>query len=126
MAEYTHVELLTLHGPEFRRVSTASPRLPTEDEIPIVDLATIDDGKEARKIIAAQVRAAAENTGFFYIKNHGISGDLIERALATAQAFFAQADEQKDLVSSKKSKNAVGFHSVGSTQINQSETPGTC
>ncbi|KAJ5674198.1 hypothetical protein N7462_009637 [Penicillium macrosclerotiorum] len=122
VAEYTQIELLTLHGAEFRRVSTAPPRLPTEDEIPIIDLSTIDDGFEARKLIAARVRSAAKNTGFFYIRNHGIPEDLIQKALEKAQAFFDQTNEQKNLVSSKKSKDAVGFHSLRSTQINKSET----
>lgn len=122
--QYTHVELLTLHGPVFRRVSTAPPRLPTENEIPIIDLSTIDDGLEARKAVATQVRAAAENTGFFYIKNHGIPEELIQRALAVAQTFFNQTDEQKQLVSHEKSGYADGYHGVGSTQINKTETRG--
>lgn len=121
---YTQVELLTLQGPEFRRVSTAPPRPSTEDEIPIIDLSTIDDGPTAREAIASQVRAAAENTGFFYIKNHGISPELIQRAHAAARAFFAQTDEQKNLVSHVKSAHSDGFHSVGSTQINKKETRG--
>ncbi|KAJ5916539.1 hypothetical protein N7504_000554 [Penicillium tannophilum] len=122
MAKYTQVELLTLSGPEFRRVSTAPPRLPTEDEIPVIDLGAIDGDLEARKNIAAQVKAAAENTGFFYIKNHGISEALIEKALENAKTFFNQTDEQKDLVSHKKFKHFNGYHGVGSTQVNKKET----
>ncbi|KAJ5648212.1 hypothetical protein N7490_004584 [Penicillium lividum] len=122
MTEYTQIELLTLHGPEFRRVSTAPPRLPTENEIPVIDLGKIDGDLESRKGIAAQVKAAAENTGFFYIKNHGISESLIGRALENAKAFFSQTDEQKDLVSHKRFKHYNGYHGVGSTQINKKET----
>lgn len=124
MPEYTQVELLTLHGPEFRRVSTAPPRLPTAEEIPIIDLSSVDGDLNARKAIAAQVRAAAENTGFFYIKNHGISEDLIQNALEKAQTFFNQPDELKDRVSHKKTKQSDGFHGVGTTQINKTETKG--
>jgi hypothetical protein len=124
LVEYTQIELLTLSGPEFRRVSTAPPRLPTEDEIPIIDLASIDKDLEARKTIASKVRAAAENTGFFYIKNHGISEELIQNALSQAQAFFNQPIEKKQLASSKAQKNADGWHGLGSTQINKTETRG--
>ncbi|OQE41272.1 hypothetical protein PENCOP_c005G08134 [Penicillium coprophilum] len=120
--EYTQVELLTLSGPEFRRVSTAPPRPPTEDEIPIIDLAFIDRDLEARKIIASKVRAAAENTGFFYIKNHGISEELIERALSQAKAFFDQPIEKKQLASSNTQKNPDGWQGLGSSQINKTET----
>ncbi|KAJ5382716.1 Oxoglutarate/iron-dependent dioxygenase [Penicillium concentricum] len=122
LLEYTQVELLTLSGSEFRRVSTAPPRLPTEDEIPIIDLASIDRDLEARKIIASKVRVAAENTGFFYIKNHGISEELIQKALSQAKAFFDQPIEKKQLASSKTQKNADGWHGLGSSQINKTET----
>jgi isopenicillin N synthase-like dioxygenase len=117
MAQYTQVELLTLHGPVFRRVSTAPPRLATDDEIPIIDLSMIDGDFEARKNIASKFKAAAENIGFFYIKNHGISEELIEKALTSAQAFFVQTDEQKHLVHD-------GYRAIGTTQINKKETKG--
>jgi isopenicillin N synthase-like dioxygenase len=122
LLEYTQVELLTLSGPEFRRVSTAPPRQPTDDEIPIIDLASIDKDLEARKTIASKVRIAAENTGFFYIKNHGISEELIQKALSQAKAFFDQPIERKQLASSKSD----GWHGLGSSQINKTETRGKC
>jgi isopenicillin N synthase-like dioxygenase len=122
--EYTQLELLTLNGPEYRRVSTAPPRPPTENEIPIIDLASIDESLEERKVIASQVKTAAENTGFFYIKNHGISEDLIQRALSQSQAFFDQPREMKELASSGKSKLSDGWHGLGTTQINKTETLG--
>lgn len=124
LLEYTQVELLTLSGPEFRRVSTAPPRPPTEDEIPIIDLASVDKDLEARKSLASKVRAAAESTGFFYIKNHGISEELIENALSQAKAFFDQPIEKKQLASSKIQKNADGWHGLGTTQVNKTETRG--
>ncbi|KAJ5584452.1 uncharacterized protein N7459_004252 [Penicillium hispanicum] len=113
MTQYTQIELLTLHGPEFRRVSTAPPRLPTDDEIPVIDLRKIDGDLEARKAIAAQVKGAAENTGFFYIENHGISEDLIQSALAKAQLFFNQPHAEKERVSHENSKHSDGYHGVG-------------
>ncbi|RAL00018.1 isopenicillin N synthase family dioxygenase [Aspergillus ibericus CBS 121593] len=120
--QYTHVELLTLHGPEYRRVSTAPPRLPRDDEIPILDLAGIDGDDEVRLALAAKVRAAAQNTGFFYIKNHGIPQELIDSALTQAKAFFHQPEEEKEKVSNFKLKNMDGYHAMGTTQVNQTET----
>lgn len=122
--EYTRLELRTLTGPVYRRVSTAPPRIPTDDEIPVIDLGLIDGDLNARKQLASKVRAAAENTGFFYIKNHGIPEDLIQRALSQAKAFFNQSDEEKEKVSYLHSKHADGYHSVGSTQLNNKETKG--
>ncbi|KAE8352407.1 2OG-Fe(II) oxygenase superfamily protein [Aspergillus coremiiformis] len=120
--QYTHVELLTLNGPEFRRVSTAPPRPPTDDEIPVIDLHPIHGDQAARAELAARVRAAATNTGFFYIKNHGIPEQLITEALSQAEAFFSQSDSDKKQVSSSKFESAMGYHGVGSTQINRTES----
>ncbi|PYH91151.1 2OG-Fe(II) oxygenase superfamily protein [Aspergillus ellipticus CBS 707.79] len=122
MAQYTHVELLTLKGPEYRRVSTAPPRLPTDEEIPVVDLSPIHGDAAARAALAAQVRAAAENTGFFYIRNHGIPQGLIDGALSQAKAFFDQPEEAKQKVSNFKRKHMDGYHAVGTTQVNKTET----
>ncbi|OQD89746.1 hypothetical protein PENANT_c002G03057 [Penicillium antarcticum] len=122
LIEYTQIELLTLSGPEYRRVSTAPPRPPTEDEIPIIDLSSIDGDIEDRKGIASKIRSAAENTGFFYVKNHGIAEELIQNALSQAQTFFNQPDEKKELVSSKRSKLSDGWHGLGTTQVNKTET----
>ncbi|KAL4884892.1 Clavaminate synthase-like protein [Aspergillus karnatakaensis] len=122
MAQYTQLELRTPNGPVYRRVSTAPPRIPTEDEIPIIDLTPIDGSLQDRKQIASKIRAAAENTGFFYIKNHGIPEELIQRALRTAQDFFNQPLDEKEKVSHTKSKFNDGYHGVGTTQINNKES----
>jgi hypothetical protein len=61
-------------------VSTAPPRECTPEEVPIIDLQAIDQPTQERAKIAEQVRVAAETSGFFYIKNHGISPDVIQRA----------------------------------------------
>ncbi|KAF9890662.1 hypothetical protein FE257_005793 [Aspergillus nanangensis] len=119
---YTHVELLTLKGPEYRRVSTAPPRPPTDDEIPIIDLTTIDGTLEEKKQLAEKVRLAAENTGFFYVRNHGIPEDLIQHALSEAKNFFSQPQREKEKIAFRKTGISSGYHGVGSTQINRAET----
>ncbi|OOF91756.1 hypothetical protein ASPCADRAFT_56492 [Aspergillus carbonarius ITEM 5010] len=123
--QYTHVELLTLHGPEYRRVSTAPPRPPRDAEIPVLDLAGLDGDAEARTSLAANIRAAAQNTGFFYVKNHGIPQTLIEDALTQAKAFFHQPQAEKEKVSNFKLQHMDGYHAVGTTQVNKTETKGT-
>jgi hypothetical protein len=92
---YTTIELLTPNGAEIRRASTAPARSPWDDKIPLIDLTSLDGDLDARKRIAQHVRNAAQNTGFFYVQNHGIDHELIEDALTQAKAFFAQSPEQK-------------------------------
>ncbi|UPX20831.1 uncharacterized protein EKO05_0011048 [Ascochyta rabiei] len=119
---YTTIELLTPNGPEFRRVSTAPARHPHSEEIPLIDFSSIDDDLEARKSIVEQVRKAAENTGFFYIYNHGIQDSLIQSALAQAKAFFEQPLENKAKLLPDCTGPGVGYRGVSSTQINRTES----
>ncbi|KAM0420175.1 hypothetical protein ACHAPD_003744 [Fusarium lateritium] len=120
--EFTTVQLLTPNGPVSRRVRCGKPRAPTLDEMPIIDLSSIDGDEPARKGLATQIKAAAENTGFFYVSNHGISQDLIEEALQQVKNFFHQSQEDKDRVAFTKAGKFCGYHGVGSTQINNKET----
>lgn len=75
------LELRTAYGPVFRDVLNTPPRDCTADEIPIIDLSPLYSEKlEDRKALAKEIRVAAINTGFFYIKNHGIEEQKIADA----------------------------------------------
>ncbi|KAE8359687.1 hypothetical protein BDV27DRAFT_168379 [Aspergillus caelatus] len=115
---YTQIELLSANGTVSRRVSTAPPRLPTDDEIPVIDLAPIDGTLDERKALASRVKAASEYTGFFYIRNHGIPEELIQNSLSQAKTFFNQPLSQKIKINFSASKVSAGYHGVGSTQVN--------
>ncbi|KAE8142795.1 Clavaminate synthase-like protein [Aspergillus pseudotamarii] len=119
---YTQIELLSANGTVLRRVSTAPPRLPTDDEIPVIDLAPIDGTLDKRKALASRIKAASENTGFFYVRNHGIPEELIQNSLSQAKTFFNQPLSQKMKTDFSASKVSAGYHGVGSTQVNRKET----
>lgn len=75
------LELRTAYGPVFRDVLNTPPRDCTAEEIPIIDLSAMYSEKlEDRKQLAQEIRVSAENTGFFYIKNHGIKEQTIANA----------------------------------------------
>lgn len=77
----TKLELRTAYGPVFRDVLNVPPRDCTLEEIPIIDLTPLYLGDlEDRKRLASQIKKTAVNTGFFYIKNHGISEEVIADA----------------------------------------------
>ncbi|KAF5576617.1 1-aminocyclopropane-1-carboxylate oxidase [Fusarium pseudoanthophilum] len=122
VSAFTTVQLMTPDGPVSRRVRCGAPRTPTLDEMPVIDLSSLDGDATARKAIATKIKAAAENTGFFYVNNHGIPQELIEQALEQCKAFFNQEQEAKDRVSFEKAGKFCGYHGVGSTQINNQET----
>nr|WP_134331717.1 2-oxoglutarate and iron-dependent oxygenase domain-containing protein [Pseudomonas sp. HS-2] len=68
-----------------------------QQEIPVIDIGPFRDNTAPEQVVAA-VRAAATDTGFLYIKGHGVSQALVDRAFAQSQAFFALPDEVKQSV----------------------------
>ena len=77
----TKLELRTAYGPVFRDVLNVPPRDCTSEEIPIIDLTPLYSGDlDDRKKLASQIKRTAVNTGFFYIRNHGISEEIIANA----------------------------------------------
>lgn len=107
--QFVKLELRTAYGPVFRDVSTRPAREARSDEIPVVDLSGIYGTFEERKQLAKTIKRAAENTGFFYIKNHGISEEVIHGALDAAKSFFKQSEEKKQLVAQNKGNFFNGY-----------------
>lgn len=62
--------------------------------VPIISLAGIND-PEGRKEIAKAVRAAARNSGFMQIVDHGISEELVAEAFDVSKRVFALPLEEK-------------------------------
>ena len=72
--------------------------------IPVLDLADYMRGDPAApEMLAAELRDALENIGFFYIVNHGVSQDLIDSTFEANREFHAMPLEQKMAVEINKS-----------------------
>ena len=67
--------------------------------IPVIDFSAWTSSPEAsspqRRAVARELVAACHHTGFVYIKNHGISDQLLEEAFDWAHKFFDLPTEQK-------------------------------
>ena len=91
--------VLSLASPKgiVERTILQSPlRDASSSEIPLIDVSAIySDDAAARKSVAQEIRDAATNTGFFYIKNHGVPSRVCEAAHAAGLAFFRQDMEKK-------------------------------
>ena len=67
----------------------------------IPNLAVIDmgpyreGGKEGQKKVAQEIYDAAHNVGFLYLKNFGMSEDLLEAAFSAAKSLFASDEKTK-------------------------------
>ncbi|KAI0405307.1 hypothetical protein F4802DRAFT_597436 [Xylaria palmicola] len=120
----TKLELRTALGPVYRDVLPYPPRDCTPEEIPVIDLGPMFSNDLAdRKRVSSAIRAAAVNTGFFYIKNHGIPSQAIARCKEQVLQFMRQPQEMKDLVKSHTySKYYNGYLGARRAQISPSET----
>jgi isopenicillin N synthase-like dioxygenase len=68
----------------------------TLDEIPVLDMGDYLGGvPNELPRLAAALRDAQERIGFFYIRNHGVSQDLIDRMFSETARFNALPLEQK-------------------------------
>ncbi|KAF9355467.1 hypothetical protein BGX34_010475 [Mortierella sp. NVP85] len=75
----------------------------TDITIPVVDFSLFTSDPEE---CARQIGEASQNIGFFYLKNHGIPKDLVERMFQCSENFF-----QRPLQS--KSKHLIGPDNIG-------------
>ncbi len=65
-------------------------------QIPVIDLGPYFAGEVgALDVLGAQVRQACEDVGFFYIANHGVLQDLIDRTFEQSKRFHALPLEEK-------------------------------
>ncbi|MSO81360.1 MAG: isopenicillin N synthase family oxygenase, partial [Alphaproteobacteria bacterium] len=66
------------------------------EEIPVLDLAGYLAGEPgAREALAAELRHAQENIGFYYIVYHGIPQRVFDATFAALKRFFALPDAAK-------------------------------
>ncbi|KAI5865570.1 Clavaminate synthase-like protein [Durotheca rogersii] len=123
-SEVAKLELLSSLGVVYRDVLPNPPRDCTPDEIPVIDLAPMfSDELSDRQQVAASLRAAATNYGFFYIKNHGIAPGTIARCREQAITFMRQPQEKKDLVDSHvHSKYYNGYLGLKKSRISRTES----
>ncbi|RWP28624.1 2-oxoglutarate and iron-dependent oxygenase domain-containing protein [Mesorhizobium sp.] len=66
----------------------------TFDKIPVVDIAPLLDGSN-KQAVAKQIRWALSNTGFMYVKNHGIPQEFVDSVFDVSRRFFDLPMPQK-------------------------------
>ncbi|KAI1504127.1 hypothetical protein F5X99DRAFT_51976 [Biscogniauxia marginata] len=120
----TKLELRTALGPVYRDVLPHPPRDCTASEIPVIDLGPMTSSSAAeRRGVASAIRSAAVGSGFFYVRNHGIPSEVIERCRAQVVRFMRQPQELKDaLDSAARSRYYNGYLGRRRAQISPGET----
>ncbi len=119
----TQLRFSSGNGPVSRTVLKTPLRDAHPSEIPVIDVSGIFSvSKDARMSVARQIRDAATDIGFFYIKNHGISPDIPEAACGELLEFFRQPREIKDRANISQSKYFNGYKPPKSQRINPFES----
>ncbi|GAA5236328.1 isopenicillin N synthase family oxygenase [Verticiella sediminum] len=68
---------------------------PSDAAVPVIDLLPALAGGDAAERVAAQIRQACEDIGFFYIANHGVDAGVIREAFAKNREFHALPLDRK-------------------------------
>jgi isopenicillin N synthase-like dioxygenase len=86
-----------------------------QQRIPIIDVSPLVDGTKARQKVAARIREACSDSGFFYVVGHGIDEKLQRELEELSRQFFAMDAESKLLISMSRGGRAWrGYFPVGS------------
>ena len=97
--------------------SLIGARLPL-DQVPVIDFGPfLSGGVEARREVARKVGHACRHIGFFYVVNHGIAPELVERAFAEAKRFFDLPAERKQRISIENSSCHRGYFAMGGENL---------
>ena len=73
--------------------SSTSKSIATDD-VPVIDIGPLHDGTDP-EAVARRLGWAATEIGFIYVRNHGISSHLVDRARGAALQFFGLPLEKK-------------------------------
>lgn len=82
----------------------------TMKSIPVIDVSGLFSEHLAdRLVVAAQIKQACKDKGFFYISNHGISPDLQRAVFTASQQFFDLPISEKEKIHKKYSVANRGY-----------------
>ncbi|KAI1342477.1 hypothetical protein F5Y15DRAFT_305384 [Xylariaceae sp. FL0016] len=94
-----------------REVLDGDKAVDTFNEIPLVDLSRIfSKDPEERKAVAQEIAGVCKRVGFMYIKNHGVSQDLIGEVFDLVRRFHDQPLEKKMEVYVYKNPELRGYN----------------
>ncbi|CAD5323496.1 unnamed protein product [Arabidopsis thaliana] len=79
------------------------------DEIPTIDLSSLEDTHHDKTAIAKEIAEACKRWGFFQVINHGLPSALRHRVEKTAAEFFNLTTEEKRKVK-RDEVNPMGYH----------------
>lgn len=85
----------------------------SSQNIPVVDLGDWREGGAARARFVATVGEGLADTGFFAVRNHGVSDELTKRAYDVAKQFFHMPEGVKSRYTDPAKKGQRGYTGMG-------------
>ncbi|WP_304640923.1 isopenicillin N synthase family dioxygenase [Pseudomonas sp.] len=93
-----------------------------QSQIPIIDFGPFITGSvQMRQQVAAQMRRASSEWGFFYLANCGMPEASVARTFQASEAFFALPDEEKQAVAWKNAQSNRGYVGVRRERLDPSK-----
>uniref|UniRef100_A0A6B2LAM6 Fe2OG dioxygenase domain-containing protein n=1 Tax=Arcella intermedia TaxID=1963864 RepID=A0A6B2LAM6_9EUKA len=83
-------------------------------EIPVIEIGDlITSDIHSNSPIVSAIKDALQNIGFFYISNHGLSIEELQKGLELSKRFFQLPPEEKSKLSKPQGVNALGYMATG-------------
>lgn len=83
-------------------------------KIPLIDFSQFSASPQQREAFLSELRYAAREIGFFYLKNHGIDKTLLSDVQNASRQFFALPEEEKLAVAMINSSHFRGYNRAAS------------
>jgi isopenicillin N synthase-like dioxygenase len=80
--------------------------------LPVLDLERYERGREERAAFLTDLRSAARDIGFFYVKGHGIDATFLQEVMNLTQRFFALPAAEKLAIEMVNSPHFRGYNRV--------------
>lgn len=79
--------------------------------IPVIDFDPFLKGSiEDKKQVASEIDKACREVGFFYLKNHGVPQELLDRVLIQSKLFFGMPENEKMKIKKKDTSFVTGYN----------------
>ena len=92
--------------------------------IPVIDLTgSFSEDFADKKAVAWEIHKACRETGFFYIKNHGIPEGMIQAQLECARQFFSLPQEDKIKLNVAHSPSMRGYEPMAIQALDDGSRP---
>jgi isopenicillin N synthase-like dioxygenase len=90
--------------------------------IPVLDL-SLARSISTLPTLVRQLDEACKTTGFFYIVNHGVPKQLIDKVFSLTAQFFALSDDEKMALHLSRSTCRRGYEKIGDQTLDENALP---